>query len=170
MRRRRGAHHTAHTAAEAVRALGGCEVPARVLDGPDALVRLAASLNPTAGPTPCLRRTARKMMPKADIGDVVQEVMSWHPEFIASYTHISRGGPISADMATSLAAVLTAQALNVGWAPVVSPGVEALTRSRINHVYQSYVRPECHAAANAPLIWGQDGIPTATPSTAVAPS
>ncbi len=40
--------------------------------------------------------------------------------------------------------------------------MEALTRSRINHVYRNYVRPECHAAANAPLIWNQAGIPTAT--------
>ncbi|MFI9640851.1 PrgI family protein [Micromonospora sp. NPDC051925] len=48
VRSRRGAHHAAHAAAEAVRALAGCEVPARVLDGPDATVRLAASLDPTA--------------------------------------------------------------------------------------------------------------------------
>ncbi|MEU8159501.1 PrgI family protein [Micromonospora parva] len=48
VRSRRGPHHAAHHAAEAVRALAGCEVPARVLDGPDATVRLAASLDPTA--------------------------------------------------------------------------------------------------------------------------
>ncbi|PZF83872.1 PrgI family protein [Micromonospora deserti] len=48
VRSRRGAHHTAHHATEAVRALAGCEVPARVLDGPEATVRLAASLDPTA--------------------------------------------------------------------------------------------------------------------------
>ncbi|MEV0604760.1 PrgI family protein [Polymorphospora rubra] len=48
VRSRRGAHHAAHHAAEVVRALGGCEVPARVLDGSDAVVRLAASLDPTA--------------------------------------------------------------------------------------------------------------------------
>ncbi|WP_327025152.1 PrgI family protein [Micromonospora sp. NBC_01739] len=48
VRSRRGAHHAAHTQAEAVRAFAGCEVPARVLDGPDAAVRLAASLKPTA--------------------------------------------------------------------------------------------------------------------------
>ncbi|NGM14248.1 PrgI family protein [Verrucosispora sp. CWR15] len=48
VRSRRGAHHTAHTAAETVRALAGCEVPARLLDGPDAAVRLAASLDPAA--------------------------------------------------------------------------------------------------------------------------
>ncbi|MFY1632377.1 PrgI family protein [Solwaraspora sp. WMMB335] len=50
VRSRRGAHHAAHTAAEAARALAGCEVPARVLDGPDAAVRLAASLDPAAPP------------------------------------------------------------------------------------------------------------------------
>ncbi|MEU7616583.1 PrgI family protein [Micromonospora rifamycinica] len=48
VRSRRGAHYAAHQAAETVRALGGCEVPARVLDGPDAVARLAASLDPTA--------------------------------------------------------------------------------------------------------------------------
>ncbi|WP_433530250.1 PrgI family protein [Micromonospora sp. CA-263727] len=48
VRSRRGAHHTAHHAAEAVRALAGCEVSARVLAGPEATVRLAASLDPTA--------------------------------------------------------------------------------------------------------------------------
>lgn len=48
VRSRRGAHHAAHHAAEVVRALGGCEVPARVLTGPDTAVRLAASLDPTA--------------------------------------------------------------------------------------------------------------------------
>jgi len=48
VRSRRGRQHTAHAAAEAVRALAGCEVPARVLDGPDAAVRLAESLDPTA--------------------------------------------------------------------------------------------------------------------------
>ncbi|MBA2473736.1 MAG: Tn3 family transposase [Pseudonocardiales bacterium] len=62
---------------------------------------------------------------------------------------------------TTSAAVLTAQALNVGWGPVVTPGMEALTRSRIGHVYQNYVRAENHARANAALITGQAGIATA---------
>lgn len=47
VRSRRGPHHTTHAAAEAVRALSGCEVPARLLDGPDAAMRLAASINPS---------------------------------------------------------------------------------------------------------------------------
>jgi len=48
VRSRRGPHHTTHAAAEAVRALAGCEVPARVLDGPDAEQRLASCLDPSA--------------------------------------------------------------------------------------------------------------------------
>jgi hypothetical protein len=50
----RGPHHTAHHAAEAVRALAGCEVPAQVLIGADAAARLASSLDPNAptAPTP----------------------------------------------------------------------------------------------------------------------
>ena len=51
MRDRRGPGHTLHRAAEAVRALGACEVDAVVLDGYAAAGVLAASLNPT-GPQP----------------------------------------------------------------------------------------------------------------------
>jgi TnpA family transposase len=65
------------------------------------------------------------------------------------------------DLPTTLAAVLTAQALNVGWSSVISPDVPALTRGRISHVYQNYVRAETHAAANAWLIDGQAGLSTA---------
>src|SRR5437762_3718758 len=48
VRDRRGPGHTLHRAAEAVRALGACEVTATVLDGPDAAGTLAACLDPTA--------------------------------------------------------------------------------------------------------------------------
>ena len=51
VRDRRGAGHTLHRAAEAVRALGACEVDAAVLDGYAAAATLAASLDPT-GPQP----------------------------------------------------------------------------------------------------------------------
>jgi TnpA family transposase len=108
-----------------------------------------------------LRERCQDMMPRVDIGDLILEVMSWHPEMVAAYTHVSGGDARLADLPVTLAAILTAQALNVGWAPVISPGVAALTRSRISHVYQNYVRAETHAAANAPLIAGQAGLATA---------
>ena len=47
---------------------------------------------------------------------------------------------------------LTAHALNVGFTPVITPGVAALRRHRISHVDQNYLRAETYAAANAPLI------------------
>ncbi|WP_455644513.1 Tn3 family transposase [Nocardia gamkensis] len=41
---------------------------------------------------------------------------------------------------------------------MISPGVPALTRSRIRHVSEKYVRAETHTAANTPLITGQAGL------------
>ncbi|MFY9809301.1 MAG: Tn3 family transposase, partial [Pseudonocardiaceae bacterium] len=109
-----------------------------------------------------LRRRCQAMMPRVDIGKLILEVMGWHPQFTAAYTHVSGGGTrIGDNLDITLAAVLTAQSLNVGWGPVLTPGVEALTRSRIGHVYQNYVRAENHARANAALIAGQAGIATA---------
>jgi TnpA family transposase len=108
-----------------------------------------------------LRRRCQAMMPRVDIGELVLEVMGWHPEFVAAYTHVTGGGARVSDIDVTLSAVLTAQALNVGWGPVITPGTPALTRSRISHVYQNYVRAENHAAANAPLIAGQAGLATA---------
>ncbi|MEU6188059.1 Tn3 family transposase [Nocardia sp. NPDC047038] len=43
----------------------------------------------------------------------------------------------------------------------MTPGLQALTRSRIGHVFQNYVRTENHARANAALIAAQAGIGTA---------
>jgi hypothetical protein len=58
----------------------------------------------------------------------------------------------------TIAAALTAHALNVGYTPVISPGVAALTRGRISHVDQNYLRAETYAAANGPLIGAQADI------------
>jgi hypothetical protein len=40
------------------------------------------------------------MMPRLDIGDLVMEVMGWHPGFVAAYTHISGGGARMDDLPT----------------------------------------------------------------------
>jgi len=108
-----------------------------------------------------LRDRCQKMMPRLDIGDLVTEVMGWYPGFVDAYTHVSSGGARMDDLPVTLAAVLTAQALNLSWTAVISPNVPALTRSRISHVYQNYVRAENHAAANRWLIDGQAGSATA---------
>jgi TnpA family transposase len=62
------------------------------------------------------------------------------------------------DLPISVAAVLVAEACNIGFGPVVKPSVSALTRDRLSHVDQNYVRAETHAAANGRLIEFQAGI------------
>lgn len=108
-----------------------------------------------------LRRRCEAMLPRVDIGEVVLEVMSWQPEFAAAFTPASGGQARLDDLGVSVAAALTAHALNVGFTPVLSPGVAALTRHRISHVDQNYLRAETYAAANAPLITAQADIPLA---------
>lgn len=51
------------------------------------------------------------------------------------------------------------EACNIGMTPVVSPGHEALTRSRLVHVDQYYLRSDTIAAANAALIEAQAKVP-----------
>jgi hypothetical protein len=68
-----------------------------------------------------LRRRCEAMLPRVDIGELILEVMGWHPELTAAYTHIAGGGARMADLPITLSAVLTAQALNIGWTPVISP-------------------------------------------------
>jgi len=92
----------------------------------------AAALHAVAEPDSFveLRNRCQDMMPRVDIGDLIMEVMGWHPESVAGYTHVSGGEARIADLPVTLSAILTAQALNVGWTPVISAGIPALTRSR----------------------------------------
>jgi hypothetical protein len=112
-----------------------------------------------------LRKRTEAMMPRVDIGELILEVMSWHPRFLQAFTALSGGESRLDNLNVSIAAALTAQALNIGYGPVISPGVEALTRDRISHVDQSYLhvdqsylRADTVAPANAPLIDAQADI------------
>jgi hypothetical protein len=75
-----------------------------------------------------------------------------------AYTHISGARARIEDLPISVAAVLVAEACNIGLRPVVKPSVTALTRDRLSHVDQNYVRGETHASANGRLIDFQAGI------------
>ncbi|MBC8092668.1 MAG: Tn3 family transposase [Pseudonocardia sp.] len=81
--------------------------------------------------------------------------MSWQPEFAAAFTPASSRQARLDDLAVSVGAAITAHARNVGFTPVITPGLAAPTRHRISHVDQNYLRPETYAAANAPLITAQ---------------
>jgi hypothetical protein len=65
------------------------------------------------------------------------------------------------DLHVSVAACLTAQALNIGYAPVAKKGVPALEPDRLAHVSRAYLSAETFSLANAPLIDAQAGIPFA---------
>jgi TnpA family transposase len=58
----------------------------------------------------------------------------------------------------TIAACLTAHALNIGYSPIVKKGVPALERDRLSHVNQNYLGTETYAPANAWLIAAQAGI------------
>jgi len=62
------------------------------------------------------------------------------------------------DLALSVAAVLIADACNIGLRPVTKSSVPALTRDRLSHVDQNYVRPETIRPANHRLIATQSPI------------
>nr|WP_208026385.1 Tn3 family transposase [Streptomyces sp. Tu 3180] len=58
----------------------------------------------------------------------------------------------------SLVALLVSQSCNIGLTPVIDTENKALTRSRLSHVDQNYVRVDTIAAANAALITAQSRI------------
>ncbi|MFF3404133.1 Tn3 family transposase [Streptomyces sp. NPDC002659] len=72
------------------------------------------------------------------------EVHSWTP-YLSDFTHVSAADSRAKDLALSVAAVLTSEATNVGVAPIVHEGNEALSRDRLFWVEQNYLplRPCC---------------------------
>ena len=108
-----------------------------------------------------LRARTAAMLPRVDLPEVILEVMSWAPELAGAFTAVSGGRSRLDDLPTSVAACLAAHAMNIGYRPVAKKGVPALERSRLSHVFQNYVRPETLAAANAPLVARQAGLPLA---------
>lgn len=73
--------------------------------------------------------------------------------------HLGDGTTRMKDLPTSVVALLVSEACNIGLAPVVNPGYEALTRALLVHVDQYYLRADTIAAANARLIEAQAAVP-----------
>lgn len=111
-----------------------------------------------------LRDTVERMLPRVDLPDVLLEVNAW-TGYLNDFTHMGMTGQTSgsrlADLATSMAAVLVAEGCNLGFAPVIKHGHPALSRRRLSHMAQNYLRSDTLAAANARLIDAQAGVPTA---------
>ncbi|MFJ9181379.1 Tn3 family transposase [Streptomyces sp. NPDC102360] len=105
-----------------------------------------------------LRRRVEKMLPKIDLPDLLFEVHSW-TGFLDAFVHLGDGKTRMKDLTTSVVALLVSEACNIGMTPVTNPGHEALTRYRLVHVDQYYLRADTIAAANAALIEAQAKVP-----------
>ncbi|WP_189544499.1 Tn3 family transposase [Streptomyces gelaticus] len=105
-----------------------------------------------------LRKRVEKMLPKIDLPDLLFEVHGW-TGFLDAFVHLGDGKTRMKDLTTSMVALLVSEACNIGMTPVVNPNYEALTRSRLVHVDQYYLRADTIAAANAALIEAQAKVP-----------
>lgn len=105
-----------------------------------------------------LRGRVEKMLPKVDLPDLLFEVHAW-TGFPDAFVHLGDGTTRMKDLTTSVVALLVSEACNIGLTPVVNPGHEALTRARLVHVDQYYLRADTIAAANALLIDAQARVP-----------
>ena len=114
------------------------------IDDPDSLV--------------ALRRSIAGLLPRVELTEIVLEVMGWEPRFVEAFRSLSGGSGRLEGLDVSIAAVLTAQAMNIGYRPIVNKGSPALRRDRLSHVAQTYFTAENLAAANAPLIERQADI------------
>ncbi|OIJ99290.1 hypothetical protein BIV25_09690 [Streptomyces sp. MUSC 14] len=98
-----------------------------------------------------LHKEVEKRMPAVDLPEMVLEVNSWTP-FLTDFTHVSEASSRMDDLPLSVAAVLTAEATNVGVEPIVHDGVDALSRDRLFWVEQNYLRAQTLTLANARLV------------------
>ncbi|MFJ1900516.1 Tn3 family transposase [Streptomyces sp. NPDC088115] len=105
-----------------------------------------------------LRKTTAKMLPKIDLPDLLFEVDSW-TGFLDAFVHLGDGRTRMENLKTSLVALLVSEACNIGYTPVIDADDEALTRARLVHVDQYYLRADTIAAANAKLIEAQGQVP-----------
>lgn len=80
-----------------------------------------------------LREMVAAMLPRVDLPDLLLEVHAW-TGYLDAYAHASGASARVEDLPISVAALLVAEACNVGLTPVVKPGVPALTRDRLSHV------------------------------------
>jgi len=125
--------------------------------GPDGRLHLAALV---AEPDPAslvqLRAAVNAMLPRVDLPEVLLEVFSWTGADIA-FTSITGAATRLVDLRVSITALLVAHSCNVGLTPVTG-SQPALTRDRLGHVDQTYLRLETYRAVNATLIEAQAGI------------
>ena len=107
-----------------------------------------------------LRAAAAARMPRVDLPEILLE-MHARTGFASEFTHASEGGARAGDLATSICAVLLAEACNTGLEPLIRLDTPALRRSRLSWVRQNYIRSDTLVRSNATLVSAQAIIPLA---------
>jgi hypothetical protein len=136
------------------------DAPVRLVPEDDGRIRLAVDRLEAIGEPASLvklRGTVTAMLPRVDLPDLLLEVHGW-AGFLDEYTHVGERGPRMDALPFSVAALLVAEACNVGLTPVTDPNHPSLTRGRLSHVDQNYLRADTHSAANARLVDAQASI------------
>lgn len=104
-----------------------------------------------------LKNTTEAMLPRIELPDLLFEVHSW-TGFLDAFGHVSERRTRMEGLLVSPVALLVSQSCNIGLTPVIDTENKALSRSRLSHVDQNYVRADTIAAANAALITAQSRI------------
>lgn len=104
-----------------------------------------------------LRGAVDARIPRLDLPELVLEVHA-RTGFADAFTHASEGAARAVDVATSICAVLVAEATNTGFEPLVRPDNPALRRSRLSWVKQNFFRAGTLAGSNAVLVGAQNVI------------
>lgn len=98
-----------------------------------------------------LLQQVNALLPSVDLTELLLEIHT-HTGFADEFTHVSEANARAEDLATSICAVLLAEACNIGLEPLIKHQVPALTRHRLNWVKQNYLRAETLVKANAKLV------------------
>ena len=98
-----------------------------------------------------LRERVIERLPRVDLPEILLEIHQ-RTGFADAFSHISESQSRVEDLATSVCAVLLAEACNIGLEPLVRGDNSALTRSRLSWVQQNYVRTETLIEANTRLV------------------
>jgi TnpA family transposase len=104
-----------------------------------------------------LRTAVAARLPRVDLPEILLEIHA-RTGFAADFTHASEAEARVEDLATSVCAVLVAEACNTGLEPLVRPDHPALRRSRLGWVRQNYLRAETLTRVNARLVAAQNGL------------
>lgn len=104
-----------------------------------------------------LREAVTARLPRVDLPEILLEIAT-RTQFADAFTHITERSARATGLATSLCAVLLAEACNTGPEPLVRHDDPALKRERLSWVNQNYVRDDTLVAANARLVAAQNKV------------